>query len=90
MTHPFWTRNTLAVAAAVVTVVCIVSAISIGLAVSQPFQNEALGPDWQCSRLAFLFTTCTPIVRAQTASVLKGPACPRRTVWRTRQEPSVQ
>jgi len=89
MTPHFWTRKNLAVAAAVVTVTCIVVAIAIGLAYPEPIPSAALGPDWQCTRLAFVLTTCTRVARADSASAgaAKDPACPRQTVF-VRPEPN--
>jgi hypothetical protein len=74
MSHNPWTRKEIALLAAVVTFAAV---LSIGLA--DPVPHAALGPEWQCSRLAFVFTTCTRIQNAVTASVpvRKEPACRR-------------
>jgi hypothetical protein len=82
MTSYFWTRKNFAVAAAVVTIACVVLAIAIGLAHPVPIPSAVLGPDWQCTRLAFVLTTCARAARANSASasVRKDPACPRQTV----------
>ena len=74
MSHNPWT---LALLAAVVTFAAVAAVLSIGLA--DPVPHAALGPEWQCSRLAFVFTTCTRIQNAVTASVpvRKEPACRR-------------
>jgi hypothetical protein len=65
---------------AVVTLVAITAAIAIGLTHPEPVSSGALGPDWQCTRLALVFTSCTRIAAAKAASVtgVRGPACPRR------------
>ena len=91
MTSLFWTRKNLAVAAAVVTVACVVVAIAIGLAHPEPIPSAALGPDWQCTRVAFVLTTCTRVARAESASggAPKDPACSRQTVF-VRPEPNTQ
>jgi len=91
MTSYFWTRKNFAVAAAVVTVACVVVAIAVGLAYPEPIPSAALGPDWQCTRLAFVLTTCTRVARAESTSAVapKDPACPRRTVF-VRPEPNRQ
>jgi hypothetical protein len=85
MTSYFWTRKNFAVAAAVVTVACVV--LAIGLAYPEPIPSAALGPDWQCTRLAFVLTTCARVARADSASASarKDPACPRQREagWRS-------
>jgi hypothetical protein len=68
MMSSLWTRKAVVVAAAVVTVVCLGAFVSFGLASPEPVSSAALGPDWQCSRLAFVFTTCTRIGTAETAA----------------------
>jgi hypothetical protein len=79
MTSHFWTRRTLVLAVTIVTLVFIAAAFSVGLAYPEPVSNAALGPDWQCTRLAFVLTTCRKSKRADTATVseLKDPKCPR-------------
>jgi hypothetical protein len=91
MTSYFWTRKSLAVAATVVTVACLVVAIAIALPYPEPIPSAALGPDWQCTRVAFVLTTCTRVARAESASggAPKDPACPRHTVF-VRPEPNRQ
>jgi hypothetical protein len=81
MIHHPWTPKEIAVVAAVVTLAAVAAVLSIELAFPQPIPHAALGPDWQCSRLAFVFTTCTRIQRAVTARVPvrseMEAACPR-------------
>lgn len=81
MIHQPWTAKEIAVVAAVVMLATIAAVLSIGLAFPEPIPNAALGPDWQCSRLAFVFTTCTRIQRAVSARVPvrneQRPICPR-------------
>jgi hypothetical protein len=45
----------------------------------EPVASAALGPDWQCSRLVFVFTTCSRIKRSQSTAVrlAKIPVCGR-------------
>ena len=57
MIHNRWSPRKLVVAAAIASLACV--AIAIGLAYPEPVPSAALGPDWQCSRLAFVWTTCT-------------------------------
>ena len=52
MTYNPWTRKQLAFAAAIVSLVCVVAALAVGLAYPEPITGGALGPDWQCSRVA--------------------------------------
>jgi hypothetical protein len=84
MISHFWTRKGLVLSVVIVTLAAVVVAVSISLAIPEPVSSAALGPDWQCTRLAFVFTTCTRIVVARSAStgLPSDPGCPRRTVWR--------
>jgi len=86
MTSHIWTRKGLMLSVAIVTLAAIAAALSIGLAYPEPVSSAALGPDWQCTRLAFVLTTCRRMVGAESASagVRKGPACQRRMAWRLR------
>jgi hypothetical protein len=82
MTDISWTpRKGVVLSVAIVTLAAIAAAVSIGLAFPEPVSSAALGPDWQCTRLAFVLTTCTRLVRTESASASarKDPACPRRT-----------
>ena len=73
-----------AVSVAVVTLVAVAAAMAIGLAHPEPVSSVTLGPDWQCTRLALVFTSCTRVVRFKTevAEQDKAPSCPRPSVWR--------
>ena len=64
MPRNWWTRKNLVLAAAVVAL-ALIGFVVIGVSYPEPAASAALGPDWQCSRLAFVFTTCS---RASTAS----------------------
>jgi hypothetical protein len=66
----------------VVTLAAIVAAVSFGLANPEPVSSAALGPDWQCTRLAFVLTTCRKSERAEAAteSVRADRDCPRRMI----------
>ena len=63
MISNLWTRKGVALLAAIVTITCVAALISVNLASPDPISTAALGTDWQCSRIAFVFTTCTPPVR---------------------------
>jgi hypothetical protein len=79
MTGNLWTLKGLAVIAAVATLGCMAAALATGLANPEPVQNAVLGPDWQCTRFAFVFTTCSRVQHAASASVpvRKEPVCPQ-------------
>ena len=78
MIHNWWTARNLIVVAMVASLACV--AIAIGLAHPEPVPNAALGPDWQCSRLAFVWTSCTRLKQARAAvvRVAREPGCARR------------
>lgn len=78
MFHHPWTRKEIALLTAIVTIASIAAVVLIG-AYPEPVSHAALGPEWQCSRFAVVFTACTRIQQAETAAirVRKDPACPR-------------
>ncbi|HKS19634.1 MAG TPA: hypothetical protein VJS63_10565 [Bradyrhizobium sp.] len=80
MTSPFWTCKGLVLSVAVITLAAVAVTVSIALAYPEPVSGAALGPDWQCTRLAFVFTTCSRIIRTQSAvaGAVGDPACPHR------------
>ena len=84
MTITFRMLRPIAVSVAVATLVAVTAAMAIGLADPAPVSSGALGPDWQCTRLALVFTSCTRIVRFKTAAAgeVKAPSCPRSATWR--------
>ncbi|BBZ97807.1 hypothetical protein AB7M42_002006 [Bradyrhizobium diazoefficiens] len=51
--------------AAYVTLACVAAFLSVNL--TSP-TSAALGADWQCSRFALVFTTCTPVGSHETLS----------------------
>jgi len=83
MTSIFRIPRQIAAWALVVTLVAVIAVAAIGLMYPEPVSSGALGSDWQCTRLAFVFTSCSPVVRFKTAAVETGKAhaCPRRA-WR--------
>jgi hypothetical protein len=85
MTYYVWIRRALVLSVAIVMLVAIAAAVSAGV-YSEPVSNAALGPDWQCNRVAFVLTTCKRVGRgeAAVAGMRKDQDCPRRTVlvWR--------
>ena len=82
MTSRFWTRKAVVLSVAIVALTFLAAAVSVALAYPEPVSSTALGPDWQCTRLAFVLTTCRRLVRVETpaASVRKDADCPRRTI----------
>lgn len=80
MPHNWWTRKSLVLAAAVVLLACTIGFVAIGLSYPEPVASAALGPDWQCSRLAFVFTTCSRVKNSQAELVrlAKMPVCARQ------------
>ncbi|WP_441268065.1 hypothetical protein AB7G19_21650 [Bradyrhizobium sp. 215_C5_N1_1] len=54
-----------ALIATYVMVACVAALLSVNL--TSP-TSAALGADWQCSRFALVFTTCTPVRARETVS----------------------
>jgi hypothetical protein len=79
MSHNLWTRKQFALAAALVSFGIVAAVVAIGVADPEPFTHASLGPEWQCSKLAFVFTTCSRVQPVETASARasRAPACPR-------------
>jgi adenine-specific DNA methylase len=78
MPHNWWTRKYLVFAAAVVAL-AFIGFVAIGVSYPEPTASAALGPDWHCSRLAFVFTTCSRAKHSQSMAVrvAKIPMCGR-------------
>lgn len=82
MTTHSWIRRALVLSVAIATTLAaLASAFSIGLTYPDPVSSAALGPDWQCTRLAAVLTTCRRMVRTEAASASrrKDPPCTHRT-----------
>lgn len=77
MSHNWWTRKNLVYSLAFVSLACLVALVAVGLTSSEPLQSAALGPHWQCSRMAFVFTICSRVSQVERAIVgaVKAPAC---------------
>lgn len=84
MTSSFRKPRRVAAFAVVAMLVAVSAAFAMGLNYSEPVSSGALGPDWQCARLAFVFTSCTPVARLKTAAVeeSKTASCLRPALWR--------
>jgi hypothetical protein len=84
MTRNWWTAKNLVFVAAIVSLACVAALVGIGLAYPEPVSSAALGPDWQCSRLALVWTTCTRLTRTRATSARAGqrpvtePSCAQR------------
>jgi hypothetical protein len=78
MPHNWWTRKNLILVAGVVAL-AFAGLIMIGLSHPEPAASAALGPDWRCSRMAFVFTTCSRVRDSQLVAVrlAKIPVCGR-------------
>ena len=69
MNHNGWTLKSLVYAAAIVSLASIAVVVTIGLDQPDPARSAALGPQWQCSRMVFVWTTCIRVKQAEAASV---------------------
>lgn len=85
MTRFAWSFGSVLRSVAVVTAIALVAAVSIGLAYPEPVSSGALGPDWQCTRLAMVFTSCARVVRTESVAKVaaKDALCRRGTAWRS-------
>ena len=78
MPSSWWTRKYLVVAAGIALAIAS-SVAAFGLSTPEPAASAALGPEWQCSRMIFVFTTCSRIKHSQTRPLrlAKIPVCAR-------------
>jgi hypothetical protein len=78
MFHNWWTSKNLVFVVAAASLVCVVAVVTIGMIYPEPVPS-ILGPDWQCSRLALVFTICRPVVHGEREffRVAGKPPCPR-------------
>jgi len=85
MTSNFRRSRRVAACVVVAMLVAVSAAVAMGLSYSEPVSSGALGPDWQCARLALVFTSCTPVARIEAATTVaaKDPLCRRGTAWRS-------
>ena len=79
MPHNWWTRKSLFMAAAAVALASAIGVFATGVSYPEPVARGTLGPDWQCSRLAFVFTTCSRAkhTEAMPVRMAKNPVCTR-------------
>jgi hypothetical protein len=80
MTSTWWTTRKLALIGGVVALAGAVAFLSIALAYPTPISSAALGSEWQCTRTAYLWTSCSRIRHTEAAvqSVRKDAPCPPR------------
>lgn len=69
MIFKLWSRKGAVLAAAVVICACLAVLVSSGLPSPEPVSSAALGPDWECSRMAFIFTSCTRAAEAGNRAI---------------------
>jgi hypothetical protein len=79
MTYKLRTRRELAFVVVIVVLACAAAFVSLGLTHPKPFQDAALGAEWQCSK-TLIMTSCIKVVRASPAPDRPHNAmCTRRT-----------
>jgi hypothetical protein len=80
MARNWWNAKNLFFVVAIVLLACVTAVLAIGLVYPEPVSSAALGPDWQCSRLAFVWTTCSRLNRTKSASAhpVRATGCPLR------------
>lgn len=81
MISKLWSRKGVALAAAAAICAGLAALVSFGLPSPEPASSAALGPQWQCSRVAFVFTSCTRTAEAGNNKVIRVRAkedCPPR------------
>jgi hypothetical protein len=77
--HYWWTRRSLVLAATAAALASALGLFATGVSYPEPVARATLGPDWQCSRLAFVFTTCSRAkhTEAMSVRVAKNALCAR-------------
>jgi hypothetical protein len=82
MPHNWWTRKHLVFTLAFVSLACVIALVAAGLTSPEPLRGAEIGPDWQCSRLAFVFTVCRRVSQAdrEIVRVAREPVCRRPRV----------
>jgi len=79
MPHNWWTRRSLVLAATAAALASAIGLFATEVSYPEPVARATLGPDWQCSRLAFVFTTCSrgKHTEATPVRVAKSQVCAR-------------
>ncbi|MCA6121680.1 hypothetical protein J6500_07160 [Bradyrhizobium sp. WSM 1704] len=65
MMSKLWSGRGVAIATAVVTCAALVVLVSWSVVSPAAVSSGALGPEWQCSRVAFVLTTCIRAAEAR-------------------------
>jgi len=69
MISKLWSGKSVALAVALVTFACLVALLSWSLTSPEPVSSASLGPEWQCSRVALVLTTCTRVGQAESGAI---------------------
>jgi hypothetical protein len=79
MPHNWWTRRSLVLTAAAVALASAIGVFATGVSYPEPVARATLGPDWECKRLAFVFTTCsrTKHTEAMHVRLARSAVCGR-------------
>jgi len=93
MTHFPWSLKGFVVSVAVVMLLGLAAAISIGFAYPETVSSGTLGPDWQCTRVALVFTSCSRVVRAEPSAAMpvagaRDLLCRRWVAFRPAEQPA--
>jgi hypothetical protein len=80
MTAAWWTTRRLAFVGAAATLTGAAVFFSLAMAYPKPIASVALGAEWQCTRTAFIWTSCSRIrpTEAVVQSARKDAPCPPR------------
>jgi hypothetical protein len=82
MTRIWWTTRKLTFVGAAVTLTGAAAFLWVAVAYPKPISSAALGAEWQCTRTAFVWTSCSrtrrPETEAVAQSVRKDAPCPPR------------
>ncbi|MGY4160307.1 MULTISPECIES: hypothetical protein [unclassified Bradyrhizobium] len=74
MISKLWSGKGAALAAAGAAGAVLVAYLSLTLASPEPVSSAALGPAWQCSRVAFVVTTCSRTAETEREAKAEGEA----------------
>jgi hypothetical protein len=80
MTGKWWTTRKVVFIAAAVMLTGAAAFLWIALAYPKPISSAALGAEWQCTRTAFFWTSCSRIRHSETKAAVqsarKDTPCP--------------
>ncbi len=81
MRQNWWTRKSLVLTAGAVALASAIGVYATGVSYPEPVSRATLGPDWECTRLAFVFTTCSRAKHTEAAvpvRMAKSAVCTRQ------------